>query len=152
MEIVLKWLTVIAWCAFKYVFGIITALLLGLSFLETLITTVVGGMIGVFIYLYLWELIVGVWQKYFPPKPKHGIKISNKRRMMVNLINKYEIYGVALLTPILLSVPVGVIISAMLEKNKWKIKLVMLASFVFWTLTCWALYRILDIDITKLLK
>jgi hypothetical protein len=72
--------------------------------------------------------------------------------MLVNLINKYEIYGIALLTPILLSVPVGVIISAMLEKNKWKIKLVMLGSFVFWTLTCWALYRVLDIDITKLFK
>jgi hypothetical protein len=135
----------------KYIFGVIGAITTELGFWETLICTVGGGMLGVVVYLYLWELLVTIYRKFFPAKPKQGgIKINNTKRWIVKIIIKYELYGIAFLTPLLLSVPIGTIMAAALEENKWRIKRYMFFSFLGWTLALYGLSALFGINVREL--
>lgn len=148
-----KYIGVVLTCAVKYIFGVLGALTTGLNFFETLLTTLIGGMIGVFVYLYLWDLIIFIYRKFVPKKPKEGgIKINTTKRWIVKVIIKYELYGIAFLTPLLLSVPIGTLLAAAIEPNKWRIKLFMFFSFLGWTLFLYGAYALLGIRIDELLK
>jgi hypothetical protein len=131
----------------KYLFGVLGAVAAGFNLLEMLVTTVGGGMAGVFVYIYLWDGLIWVYRKLVPPKTIQGIRINNRLRFIVKVIKKYELYGVAFLTPLLLSVPLGVIIALMFEENKWRIKRFMLVSFICWTLLVYGLSKLLGIDV-----
>jgi hypothetical protein len=150
-ELIAKYIAVVLTSAVKYIFGVVAALSAGLNFLETLVCTVGGGMLGVFIYLYLWELILKIYRRFFPLKKKEGIKINNTKRWIVKIIVKYELYGIAFLTPLLLSVPVGVILAAALEESKWRIKRYMFFSFLGWTLLLYAIYTLFGIRVDEVL-
>lgn len=130
-------------CAVKYIFGVSAALVTGLNFFETLLCTVGGGMIGVFIYLYLWEGILIIYHKIRPPKPKVFKPVGKHRRRILKIIIKYEVAGIAALTPLLLSVPIGTILAASINKNKWRIKLYMLISFTVYTIFIFFFYDII---------
>lgn len=141
-----KYIGVSLTCAVKYIFGVLGALGSGLNFFETLICTLIGGMVGVFVYLYLWDLIMFVYRKLVPKKPKQGgIKISSTKRWIVKVIVKYELYGIAFLTPLLLSVPIGTLLAAAIEPNKWRIKMFMFFSFLGWTLFLYGVYALLGV-------
>lgn len=148
-ELIAKYTAVVLTSAVKYIVGVITAVTTGLNFVETLICTVGGGMLGVIVYLYLWELIVKVYRRFFPKKRKEGIKINNTKRWIVKIVVKYELYGIAFLTPLLLSVPIGVMMAAALEENKWRIKRYMFFSFLGWTLLIYAISALFGIRVEE---
>lgn len=133
-ELLAKYVVVMVTSAVKYLIGIFTAVGTGLNFLETLLCTVSGGMIGVIVYLYLWEAVLYIYHKIRPPKPRQHKPIGRHRRKLLRFIVKYEILGIVILTPILLSVPVGTILAAAFEDNKWKIKRYMLFSFTAYSI------------------
>ncbi len=150
MELLLKILTVLFWSAIKYIVGISFAIGFGFNQIEILLYTVLGGMMGVVVYLYLWEFILHTYYKYFPKKIK-PIKFSKWKRRLVVFIRKYEVWGVALLTPIILTPPVGTILASAIETNKWRIKLIMFFSFCFWTLLILGLKLLYRIDFVKIM-
>lgn len=131
-------------------FGISWALLYDMNPLLSIALTVSGGMLGVIIYLYLWDIIQPLWEKLFNKKKK-PFKINNYRRWLVGFINNYGLFGVAFLTPIILSVPVGTIIAAAIEDNKWKIKRYMLISFLNWSVLFFGLFQLFDINVKELI-
>lgn len=148
-ELIAKYTAVALTSAVKYIVGVITAVTTGLNFVETLICTVGGGMLGVIVYLYLWELIVKVYRRFFPKKRTEGIKINNTKRWIVKIVVKYELYGIAFLTPLLLSVPIGVMMAAALEENKWRIKRYMFFSFLGWTLLIYAISTLFGVRVEE---
>lgn len=148
---VIKLFTVALWSSFKYMVGFFMALGFGFNYIESILTTTTGAFIGVLVYLYLWDALVLLKNKIWPPKPKKGIKINNKLRWLVNFINKYEIYGIVILTPIFLSVPVGTILASMIEKNKWRIKVYMFISFVAWGSLVYGIYSVFGIRLDLLI-
>lgn len=148
---VIKLFTVALWSSFKYMVGFFMALGFGFNYIESILTTTTGAFIGVLVYLYLWDALVLLKNKLWPPKPKKGIKINNKLRWLVNFINKYEIYGIVILTPIFLSVPVGTILASMIEKNKWRIKIYMFVSFVAWGSLVYGIYSVFGIRLDLLI-
>ena len=150
MELLLKILTVLFWSAIKYIVGISFAIGFGFNQIEILLYTVLGGMMGVVVYLYLWEFILHTYYKYFPKKIK-PIKFTKWKRRLVVFIRKYEVWGVALLTPIILTPPVGTILASTIETNKWRIKLIMFFSFCFWTLLILGLKLLYRIDFVKIM-
>lgn len=150
MELLLKILTVLFWSAIKYIVGISFAIGFGFNQIEILLYTVLGGMMGVVVYLYLWEFILHTYYKYFPKKIK-PIKFTKWKRRLVVFIRKYEVWGVALLTPIILTPPVGTILASAIETNKWRIKLIMFFSFCFWTLLILGLKLLYRIDFVKIM-
>jgi hypothetical protein len=151
VEYLFKVFLVVFWSAVKYIIGFVTALGFGFNFFETLVYNVAGGMTGVVIYLYLWDFMVRLRHRFFPPKPRTGIKISRFRRWLVKFIRKYEIYGIIVLTPILLTPPVGTILAASIEHNKWKIKRMMFFSFLGWTLLLYEIYKLFGIRLDEII-
>lgn len=151
---ILKIASVIVWSAVKYIFGFITALGVGFNFIEVLLTNVGGGMLGVVVYLYLWDLILKIYRRFFPKKKKEGmgIKINKTRRWIVKVVLKYELYGIAFLTPLILSVPVGTLLAAALEPDKWRVKRYMFFSFLGWTLGLYGLKVLFGIRIDEWFK
>jgi len=141
IEYLLKVLSVIALSALKYVGGFALALFeFRNNIYETMIYNIAGGMIGVVFYLYLWQFVLRIYRKWFPPKPISGIRMSKRRRFIVRVVKRYELWIVVLITPIILSVPMGTFIASLIEKNKWKIKYMMLISFTGWTFVLLIIY------------
>jgi uncharacterized membrane protein len=145
MELILKILTVVLWSAVKYIVGISFAIGFGFNTLNTLLLTIGGGMLGVVVYLYLWDLILRIIYRFRPKKNK-PIKFTPMKRKLVRFIKKYEVWGIAFLTPIILTPPIGTVLASSIEHNKWRIKLLMFMSFTFWTLLVLALKFIFKLD------
>jgi hypothetical protein len=150
MEYFLKVLTVLLWSGFKFVVGVSTAILLGFNQFEILVISISGGMLGVVVYLYLWELILKIYHKFYPKKNK-PIKFSKFKRKLVVFIRKYEVYGIAFLTPVLFSMPIGTILAASIEHNKWRIKLIMFGALCFWALVIIGIKLLFKVDPEKVL-
>lgn len=148
MDYLLKILTVVLWSAFKFIVGFSTAIVFKFNQFEILICTVGGGMLGVIVYMYLWEGILYVYHKFVPKKQK-PFKINKFKRKLVVFIRKYEVWGIALLTPILLSIPIGTFLAMAIEHNKWRIKFIMFASMCIWAIILIALKLLFKIDATK---
>jgi hypothetical protein len=79
-------------------------------------------------------------------------KIFSKRsRSFVRIWRKYGLIGVAFLTPVLFSIPIGTIIANAFENNKQKIFLYMFLSIAFWSVTFLSVFELLHVvDITEL--
>ena len=75
-------------------------------------------------------------QYYFRDAPvlKTKRKFSRKSRLFVKMKLKYGLTGIAFLTPILLSVPVGTFIATKLTHNKPKIFLYITVAILLWAI------------------
>jgi hypothetical protein len=59
---------------------------------------------------------------------------SARTRRMVRIWKKYGLMGLAALTPVIFSIPIGTFFMTRLEKNKKKI-----IFYMFISITCWSL-------------
>lgn len=169
LEEFLKILTLILISSVKFAFGPSFAYLnqnYDFTWFETNIYTIIGGMIGVVIFMHLNEWIITMWNRfrefYFKKKrvrssvfsepvadiPEHveihyqyveSIAFPKKiftrgSRRMVRIWKKYGLLGLAALTPVIFSIPIGTFFMIRVEKNKNRIILFMLIS-----ITCWSL-------------
>lgn len=58
---------------------------------------------------------------------------SSRTRRIVRIWNRYGLFGLAAITPVFLSIPVGTFFISRLEKNKKRILLYMFISIVIWS-------------------
>ncbi len=91
------------------------------SFFETILWMNIGGILGVFFFAYLSESLIR-WIKNLisqrkrklgiVEKPKKKKKIFTKRnRRIIRIKQRYGLIGIALTTPLLLSIPIGVFLA-----------------------------------------
>ena len=91
------------------------------SFFETILWMNVGGLLGIYFFAYVSEGI-NRWIKNLISarkrkrgiieKPKKKKKIFTKRnRRIIRIKQKYGLIGIALTTPLLLSIPIGVFLA-----------------------------------------
>ncbi len=100
-----------------------------------------GGCLGVFIFTYLGRIISKYLERY------HFFKISYKNlRRFVRLKNGYGLIGVAFLTPFLISIPIGCILSATIEHDKWRVIRLNCLSVLFWSVLLFGLKGLFGID------
>ena len=169
MEEFLKILTLILISSVKFAFGPSFAYLnqkYDFTWLETNVYAIMGGMIGVIIFMHISDWILRMYDKirnyYFRSKRKkfelfsdpvadteENIKInyqyidhhvppkrifSRRSRRMVKIWKSYGLVGLAALTPVLFSIPIGTFFMIRLEKNRNKI-----VFYMFISITCWSL-------------
>ena len=78
---------------------------------------------------------VAVSYTYVDSKEKPKNKIFTKRnRRLITIWKKYGLFGIALLTPVVISIPIGTIIASRLVPNKKKVFLYMLISISAWSI------------------
>lgn len=69
-------------------------------------------------------------EKNAPPKPK---VFTKRNRRLVTIWRKYGLMGIAFITPVIISIPVGTIVACRLVHDKKKIFLYMFVSIMFWS-------------------
>lgn len=77
-----------------------------------------------------------------PINQEHKEVFIHKNRRIVWLWKHYGLIGIALFTPILLSIPIGTFIATRLVHNKKKIILYMFISVLFWSVLMASLFEI----------
>lgn len=151
-ESIVDLIIVVAWSSTKYLFGVSYALFKEFNFVLALLCTVGGGFAGVLVYLYCWDGLMWLKHRFFPRKSDAKVKFSTFKRWLVRFIHQYGLFGIAFLTPVLLSVPVGTLLAASIEHNKWKIKRYMLISFINWSLLFFGFFQLFNINAKDTIK
>ena len=133
MSTLLKILIVISLSGLKFLIAIpLSTIHYDFNFLQTLLFSLSGGIIGVFLFSMLSDTI----NRLFPKKKK--IKRKRKRGIKevitIKAARKYGVYGIAAITPILLSIPIGTIIALRLFPEKRKTVPVLMSSVVIWAI------------------
>ena len=139
--LLLKYLAVIILSTFKYILGVLALLASPQSnpLIDFCITSF-GGILGVFIWIFLGSLIqktfirysVILRQKRNPTGSINPKKFSKKNRILVKIKRFGGVPILALLSPYLLSLPIGCFICIAMESNRWRGFAYMVLSILFW--------------------
>lgn len=120
------------------------------SFFETILWMNVGGLLGIYFFAYLSEG-VNRWIKNLissrkrnrgiVEKPKKKKKIFTKRnRRIIRIKQKYGLIGIALTTPLLLSIPIGVFLAVRYYPRSRVKYVYLIGSNIAWSFIYTAFY------------
>ncbi|MCS6968518.1 MAG: hypothetical protein RMJ44_07565 [Cytophagales bacterium] len=128
-EKLLKYLAVFGLSMFKFIFGPLTALPLGINYLTTALLTAGGMMASVFIISSLGTRARQRFLQRFAPNRR---LFTKRTRQIVRLWRGYGVWGVALLTPLIFTPIGGTIIAVSFGERRNKILLTMLVAATLW--------------------
>ena len=118
---------------FKFFFGIFTAINSSIGVVPSFTTNLIGGGVGVVFFTYLGAWIKQKLNDYLDKKPSPIV--DNYWTKFQNFIRvNFGLLGIAILSPIVFSIPVGVGLALQVTRNKQKIVLYLFASCIFWSL------------------
>ncbi len=127
-----KYLTVYLVSMLKFIGGPTIGAAMGLTFIETVLLTILGMMSTVLIISFFGHSFRRWLNKVF----RRDRKIFTKRnRRFVTYWKKYGLFGVSFLTPVIFSPVVGTLLVHAFGGSPRKILGYMLISAIFWSLT-----------------
>ncbi len=129
-EEILKAFSVYLSSMIKFIFGPIGGKAAGLHLITTMVVTAAGMMTMVVAFTYFGEYLRAKILHRFFPKKESAEKAPKKRSA---LFMKYELAGIALLTPILLTPIGGTLLAVSVSSNREKIIFYMLISACVWS-------------------
>lgn len=124
-------LTTILLSSFKFAMTFpLVVLQFRLEFWETILWTNIGGFAGILFFAFLSKQLLAWWARTFKPKQSKKRIFTKRNRRIVRIKKRYGLAGIALSTPILLSIPIGVFLAWRYYRNT-KLKLAYLAGANF---------------------
>ena len=122
------------------------------SFLETILWTNVGGIAGIYFFAFLSGKLIAWWNRTFRRPRRNALekeeqtkKIFTKRnRRIVRIKRQYGLIGIAVATPFLLSIPLGVFLVVRYYHSSRTKFLYLIASNVAWSAIYTAFYMFWD--------
>lgn len=150
MEQLLKLLSLAFVSSLKFAASPFAALGYDLNYIQTFLTTTAGGIFGVLFFFYASKWITTTITSYknqlfflfgvnkrseedeLLPERKKVFTWQNK--LIVITVRRFGLVGIALLTPTLLSIPVGTLIAARYFHNPRRVVGYLCASVVLWSL------------------
>ncbi|MBC7426798.1 MAG: hypothetical protein H7321_09710 [Bacteroidia bacterium] len=130
MEIV-KILTLFFLGSVKYIVALVSTLPMGWNQIIAFIIPTAGAIAGVYTFTFLGEKIEILIKKRFPSKNKKKI-VTRKNRFLVHLRRRFGLIGIAALTPLILSIPVGCVLALTIESNHHRIVRYQIISVILW--------------------
>ncbi len=129
-------ITVFLLSALKMMVGLLTALAAfkfdaHLSFIVCSLGGVTGCLIFIFLSTQIWKLIDTYFSGRIKERKVKKIFTPQKRRYIFYK-NKFGLPGLALLTPTILSIPLGCFLASKFFKNKTKVVIWMCSSTILW--------------------
>ena len=118
----------------KFMYAPAAIYVAGFSFVESVLITASGGFAGVIAFYRLGDAISRWWVNRFPVK-RVKKKFTKKNRGFINFRNKYGLYGLAFVTPCIISIPIGCFLAAKYYGTKKRMIPFLFISVVFWSLT-----------------
>lgn len=137
----------------KFVFGAVPAALgFGFSFFEAVTVTCLGGFTGVTLFVFMSERIVAAIRSRREERLKkgepHGKRFTRRNKIIVKVKRRFGLIGIAFLTPLLFSIPLGCFIAVRYFKNKQKILVYMFLSIIFWSVSISSLKLLFNINVS----
>jgi len=154
MGIILKYINVIVIASLKFFWATPYSYLFGLKELETFILIEIGGLFGFLFYYYffslllkelklIWPLIYYITPRIFKVRFEHWMDMKRYRRltankftrtnkMIVRIRRNYGMFGIVVLTPVILSIPVGAFLGTKYFHHKNNFIPSMLLSIFLW--------------------
>ena len=109
------------------------------------LANIIGGIIGIVLFTHLGGVMQDYMVKKFPNR--FGKKFTASNRFLVRIKKRFGLGGIAVLTPIALSIPVGVLFALALTHDKKKIMISMIISLLFWATILFVPYFLFDINV-----
>ena len=123
----------ILFSSLKFFLAPSTVYLSGYSYFETIAITIVGGALGVFVFFYTGSAIF----KYIGDRFSRGrIKspFNRKNRLIIKVKSSWELIGLSIITPTLLSIPLGCLLASRYFRNDRRTIPFLMGSVVFWSI------------------
>lgn len=112
------------------------------NYLLALVSSCTGAVFGSVLFTYLFAGILKWWDKVKEGmfSSKHPKKIFTKfNRRVIRIKHRFGLTGIAILTPIFLSIPIGAFLAERFYKDKKKVIIYLSISAISW---CFILYFI----------
>lgn len=127
------------------------------SFLETILWTNVGGILGVCFFAFLSEKLLAWWKRLFRRSNRKILedeqqvkkKFTRRNRRIVRIKQKYGLIGIALITPFLLSIPVGVFLVVRYCRSSKLKFLYLIAANLIWSVIYTGFYMLWEVLLLK---
>ncbi|MFO0321440.1 MAG: hypothetical protein ACK504_03330 [Bacteroidota bacterium] len=108
------------------------------NYLMAILSSIVGAVFGTIFFTYLSAGLLNWWRKikdkWFPNKLPKKI-FSKSTRKIIRIKNRFGLTGIAFLTPIFLSIPLGSFLAERFYKDKKKVITYLSISAIFWCIT-----------------
>jgi hypothetical protein len=122
------------------------------NFIETILWTNVGGIIGIYFFAFLSDKLILWWNRTFRKSRKKSSRDTNsekktftkKNRRIILIKQKYGLIGIAVTTPFLLSIPVGTFLVVRYYRSAKFRFLYLIASNLLWSVIYTAFYLFWD--------
>jgi hypothetical protein len=137
----------------KFLFAPFIAIGYGFNYFQTVLLTTIGGIVGIYIFYFLSKWMIRQYNKYCPLifsyftsesvekakiilncEPGSQKKFSRKSRLLINFRLKYGFIGIILLTPVLLSIPIGAFLAQKYYSKRNNVLFYLSISVVVWSL------------------
>jgi len=134
--LILKILSVISLSSVKFLFAAPTSIALGFNFIETVILCIIGGSLGVLVFTFSSKYVYKIID--FTTKPfRSKKKISKKKngnQLAEKIAKKYGLVGLSIVTPSIISIPIGTLLAIKLFPDKKKVISFLIFSVIIWAL------------------
>ncbi len=104
----------------------------GFPYFQTVLILLAGGTIGVLVFYY-FSAFVNRFINRMIKRTKPRKTFTKQNRFIVSIKSKYGLYGIAFLTPIFFSIPIGSFIAARFFSNKKSTVPMLLLAVFFWS-------------------
>ena len=125
--------------------GVPTAVFAHWSFMKVMVVTISGGMTGVFFFTYVSEIILASYKKLIPKTGSGAIKAKRKftftNKAIVQVKRKMGLNGLAFITPLVISIPLGVFLAVRYYKDRMKIWRAMVISIICGAVVLFFIYH-----------
>ena len=132
----------------KFSMGTLTAIAANLGIGGSL-ANIIGGIMGIVLFTYLGSYMQDYLVKTFPKR--FGRRFTSSNRFLVRIKQKFGLGGIAALTPIVLSILVGILFALALTHDNKKIMISMLLSMFFWATVLFLPYYLFNINVVDII-
>jgi hypothetical protein len=149
---VFKLLQVLIVSGIKFLFAPFISIGYGFNYIQTALTTAVGGILGLIFFYYLSRWIIAQYYKYSPAIYSYFVnekielaqqgfvqeitarkKFTRKNKLIINIRNKYGFFGIIIFTPVLLSIPLGAFLAQKYYSRRSHTLIYLSISVVLWS-------------------
>jgi len=113
--------------------GVPSGFAAGFSMLEVILYTAIGGIASVSFFMYFASTVKKAYLWYLAKRGKTPRKFTKTNRFIVCVKQRFGLYGLAFITPPLISIPIGAMITASIYKNKTRAFAFLVGGVLFWS-------------------
>jgi hypothetical protein len=144
MALLGKMITVFLTSVFLLKVAVLSAIAMQLNFYETLLSAGLSGITSSFVFTYVFDGAIKWLMKFlerkFPEKTRKRNKFTWKNRFIVRSKKNFGMLGIAIIAPVLISIPVGAFLGVRFFGDKKKVFLYLSASAVTWTIVLYSVF------------